>query len=73
MITLFPNPNNGEFNISNMGETKVPFRIYDMQGRMVFASETEPMSNHAFGSSQLKMGLYNVVFESTETIKMQVR
>jgi type 1 fimbria pilin len=74
-ILLYPNPNNGVFRVQNTGAEEIPFRINDMQGRLVVASETDPMSIKEFNHSNLKAGLYTIVFEgeNLHAIKMQVR
>jgi hypothetical protein len=74
-VQLYPNPNNGVFKVYNMGEDMVPFRVYDMQGRLVIASEADPMSIKEFNHSNLKAGLYTIVFEgeNLHTLKLQVR
>ena len=74
-ILLYPNPNNGRFNIQHAGESNLLFKIYDMHGRMVYASEAAPLNVTQISETNLKTGLYSVVFEGAEifTRKMMVR
>lgn len=66
-ITIYPNPGNGNFKINYAGEKDAEFRLFDMQGKLVFSSILEAFSVNSMNlSSQLKAGLYTVVIYSNE-------
>ena len=73
-IKVFPNPNNGSFNISTHGETHAEYRIFDMQGRQVYSSWLNPVSLNRVEVNGLQKGFYTIIIYAEETIakKMQV-
>jgi hypothetical protein len=74
-ITLYPNPNNGAFNIDFQGDRDVEWRIFDMQGRVIYSSFLKAREITSVNVPQLPAGLYTVVFYSDEVVsqKMMIR
>jgi hypothetical protein len=77
---LFPNPNQGDFSITNkgQGQTKAMVQVLDLTGRIVFSTQANLQENgtNAFKVNNLVAGQYLVRItnndKTSETIKMTV-
>lgn len=77
---LFPNPNRGDFSISNKGQsqTKAMIQVLDLSGRIVFSQQANLQENgtEAFKVNNLVAGQYLVRIinndKTSETLKMTV-
>lgn len=74
-VVLYPNPNNGNFRLHSGSDTDIAFRVFDMQGRVVYASVLSPMAVNSYNIPELTAGIYTVVFygRDIKSTKMQVR
>ncbi len=74
-VVLYPNPNNGNFRLHSGSDTDIAFRVFDMQGRVVYASVLSPMAVNSYNIPELTAGIYTVVFygRDVKSTKMQVR
>ncbi len=76
-LTLFPNPNQGEFNIQSPLSGNGQLSVYDLSGRLIFSRQAAARSgeNIFFETGILDSGIYVVVFDLNEsrlTAKMTV-
>jgi len=60
---IYPNPNQGEFNLSSTGLVK----IFNLMGALVF--ETELLNNHDINASELPNGTYFLQTESHTSLQ----
>lgn len=69
LITIYPNPNNGQF-IINIAETQLQnalLKIYDINGRLVYEQELKDESKQLFElQTELKNGIYLIEINDTE-------
>ncbi|MEZ4875736.1 MAG: T9SS type A sorting domain-containing protein [Flavobacteriaceae bacterium] len=76
-VLIVPNPNNGEmvFNLHTQDDTKVSIEVYDFQGTLIEAFDTQSFSNEAttlsWDGTHLRKGMYFVKFisENQQIIK----
>ncbi len=73
-VKVFPNPSNGQFNLLYSGQQVSTFRMVDMQGRVVKSGIAEPGIASHINLSQLKQGLYTIIFSDFDstTVKVQI-
>lgn len=59
-FTLWPNPSNGNFEISFMAplENRQILKVYDNVGKMVYSSEVQPLTKTLAIKTELKRGTY---------------
>jgi hypothetical protein len=77
---LFPNPNRGDFSITNKGQsqTKAMIQVLDLSGRIVFSQQANLQENatNSFKVNNLVAGQYLVRIinndKTSETLKMTV-
>lgn len=77
---LFPNPNGGDFSITNKGQsqTKAMIQVLDLSGRIVFSQQANLQENatNSFKVNNLVAGQYLVRIinndKTSETLKMTV-
>jgi len=69
IISIYPNPNNGEFRIKsakfNYDEAEII--IYDTRGGIVYKSRLES-KNESFNLSEFSTGIYSIVISDTKKI-----
>lgn len=66
-LKVYPNPNNGQFMVDYKFGNKVPIRIYDIQGNLVYDKETD----QNMIKTELSSGIYMVRIEN-RTFRMVV-
>lgn len=76
-LELFPNPNRGDFNILSPLSGNGQLSLYDLSGRLIFATQVSARSgeNIPLETGILNSGIYIVVFDLNEsrfTAKMTV-
>ncbi len=72
-LKVFPNPSNGQFNVSISGDRPIAYNIIDMQGRTVFSSVVQPGQITPVGLPELSRGVYSIVFFANETILKKIQ
>lgn len=68
-LTVFPNPNKGEFMIK--GRSAAQVKIIDLQGKQISAYELNSKNNYEASVSNLNAGIYFVVSNSQSGTSMQ--
>jgi len=66
-ITLFPNPNNGNFIIEANVTTKQTAQVYDVNGRLVLSQSI--LGKTSIDASNLNEGIYNLSIISNEGVE----
>ena len=68
-LALFPNPNQGDFNIQSPLSGNGQVSVYDLSGRLIFSKQVATSSgeNIQIGTSIVDSGIYIVVFDLNET------
>lgn len=64
-FSVFPNPSQGEFALSNPAKTSFDFAIYDLRGRKVFSGNNLRVFRSADYSLDLASGIYLLRLESS--------
>jgi len=68
-LALFPNPNQGDFNIQSPLSGNGQLSVYDLSGRLIFSKQVATSSgeNIQIETSIVDSGIYIVVFDLNET------
>ncbi len=72
-IVLYPNPGNGQFFITLEGETSLPYRLIDLQGRVITTGIAEPHNVNLISLPALKKGIYTLVFIADDIITRKIQ
>ncbi len=73
-IVIYPNPSTGVFSVAIGGEQTIQYKIFDMQGRLVVSSNTQPGQITLVYLPQLQKGIYSMVFytHDVQSKKIQI-
>lgn len=72
-IVLYPNPGKGEFFIRLEGEAPLPYRLIDLQGRVITTGMAEPQNVNMISLPGLKKGIYTMLFISDDIITRKIQ
>lgn len=71
-ITIFPNPNNGDFLIENF-ISEVEIKITDVNGKIVFNKVVQPINQKLVINTNMGNGIYFMHFRNVSTNQIDVK
>lgn len=69
MVSLYPNPNNGSFQLLNSGDLFTAYSIYDLSGRMI---QNAALTNNQISTS-LSNGIYILELKGVNTTTASIK
>ncbi len=71
-LGVYPNPCNGVLMLNNKGDATLPVRIFDLKGSLIASHELEGNAITAINTENWAKGIYIIVPEKGESIKLIV-
>lgn len=72
-VSVYPNPNNGLFNVITGGEKTTELKIYNMLGKMVYSTNAAPGHVTSVDISGLQKGIYTVILYGDDIIARKIQ
>lgn len=69
-VSLYPNPNKGNFTISGIGKGRTSIQIIDITGRIVYNNVVDSISGTLEVDTQLSQGLYILRVDTDNGVQM---